>query len=291
MSIELKTTTLSTSVETSISIRNRATKICAEVLTSAPGLTEREIASQLSTRFSQERDLAPSGWYDPPPGGIAVLIGRESDRNRLRFDTLRNKNYWPGDSIRLEPNSCIAIYVSPFDWRRGILGDYGLTVHHGNDTKVLAHLRRCYQTICQAAEKIEQGMELREIYGVAKGLFKANGLNNNRTTTDTDPFGTNLGHTVPFTYEPPTRDEAVLISSRDQSRMNDLIRQKRLFINGAEKFKIPANIALTFEARLDDDADTSLPNCFYHLLVTFIDGRRKIFADFEAAAKAVGMTW
>jgi hypothetical protein len=81
-----------------------------------------------------------------------------------------------------------------------------------------------------------------------------------------------------------------VIENRDFNELKDLISRKRINVNRFERFKIPTNIAFTCEARLEDSNNPSLPLVFFHLVVTFKEGKKKILADFNSIFEAVGMS-
>ena len=143
--------------------------------------------------------------------------------------------------------------------------------------------------LCEAANKIEVGMEFRELYAITQSNFKKYDLNNDWTKVDTDPAGTNLGHTVPWSYEDPTMDELSILEKGNQLEINNIIRYKRLYVNKLERFKIPNNIAFTLEARLDNNFGngTTLPNSFFHLMILMQDGKREVLSDFDRVKSAV----
>ena len=132
-------------------------------------------------------------------------------------------------------------------------------------------------------------MEFRDIHDYAQKQFKDYGLNNDRTVTWTDKVGTNLGHTIPFTYEKLTKSEQEVIDSGEFKQVKDLISSKRVNVNKVEKFEIPATIAFTNEVRLEDSNDPTMPLLFFHLVILFKDGRKTIRSNFNLIFKTLGM--
>ena len=173
------------------------------------------------------------------------------------------------------------VYLSPVDKKSGIIGDMGLTIYNGGNKKIHEHLKHCLKVIEKIAEYTEVGMEFREIHNFAQDIFKKEELNNDRTLGITDSSKTNIGHTIPWTYEAPNKLEQETISDGNMDLLKDIISKKRIHINQDEKFKVQYNIALTVEVRLEDNNNPSLPNVFYHLVVSFIDGQKTISTNFN----------
>lgn len=124
---------------------------------------------------------------------------------------------------------------------------------------------------------------------LAQKLFDTSGLTNARTVTWTDKVGSNLGHTVPWSYEEPTEDEQEILRTGSLTAVSALISQKRIHLNRVESLKIPQTIAFTLEARLECKDDSNMPNVYYHLIITFQDGRKSILANFNEIFDIIGM--
>lgn len=70
------------------SIRQLAIDTMSEILSASLNKSEFSLASEIHFNLSKNSTIAPSGWYDPPLNGIAVLTAKNGDFSRLRFDTL-----------------------------------------------------------------------------------------------------------------------------------------------------------------------------------------------------------
>lgn len=266
-------------VEACVAARSRAAALCLDVMSAADAVSEYELASSLAFKLTLDGEFASKGWYDPPAGGIAILAGSPRDNfSRLRFDSLRNCEYWPRHDVFVSRGTLAIVYVSPFERHSGLIADYGSSYYRGADLKVRRHLKRCLAAMHSVVSIIEAGMQFREIHEYAQRFFGEHALSNARTITHTDPFGTNLGHTVPWTYEEYTQDERDTLRVGELAAVSALICRKRIFINGAETFRVPRTGAFTFEARLEDSDDPELPNVFFHLLLSFIDGQKGVHA-------------
>lgn len=57
-----------------IETRQTASKIAAEVLLNINNTSEIEIHKLVLSKMSAYNNIFPTGWYDPPPGGVSVLF-------------------------------------------------------------------------------------------------------------------------------------------------------------------------------------------------------------------------
>jgi hypothetical protein len=261
----------------------------ANLLRKQNNSSEKQFATAVDMEVKNNPEFQREGWYAPPPSGIAALFSDIDDFDRLRFDTLRKEQYWPQEQYKLLKDSAGILYASPIHKPSGTIGDFGITVYRGNNRDIQLHLVNCLKALEQAAEFAQVGMEFRELHDSAQKSFKENNLHNHRTVTWTDTVGTNLGHTIPWSYEEPTSEEQRIISGNSLNDLRNLISNKRVNVNKNEQFKIPANIAFTLEARLESMLDVSLPNIFFHLIITFKNGHKKVLSNFNNVFSALGM--
>lgn len=242
-------------------VREETAHITAEILKDNSTLSEVDFRNLAIKYLFNQKNLHQNGWYEPPPFGVAALFG-QAPYTRLQFDTLRNEKFWPQKGNFLTKESVGILYLSPIHKESGIIGDFGGTFYYGEDKKVLQHLKKSLSLLEEVADFINSGMEFREIHEFAQQLFQKNKVNNHRTIVYNDPAGTNLGHTVPWTYENPTAEEEVIINEGNIETLKNLISKKRIYVNAIEKFKVPPTIAFTLEARLEDSQNLNLPNAF-----------------------------
>ena len=255
-------------------------------------VSEKEFCqSLLINGLAKNPNVYPEGWYAPPPSGVAALFGRPDDNyERLKFDTLRKEQFWPRpDKLLAKEGGVGIIYASPVDIESGIIGDFGISVCIGCDKKITGHLANCLSVLETVAEQAQIGMEFRELYHFAQKLFTRNGLTNARTITWTDKVGTNIGHTVPWSYEEPDGLEQEIIQDKNFAKLSQIISEKRINLNRFEHFKIADDIAFTVEARLESLEDPLLPNVFYHMIVTYKNGKKKVLTNFNKVFDAFGM--
>lgn len=264
--------------------RETASDILAQALAPVAGKSEAEVRDEILRMLAANKAFCPSGWYDPPSGGVAALFGAPPDYERLKFQSLRDPDSFPGEN-RLFDESVGIVYVSPVDRATGMIGDTGLTLYRGKDAAIRDHIRASRDLLLVAAERAEVGMRFRDLYESSMQLFREKG---NKMigwmSTSHDPMQINLGHTVPGSYD----DNTIPLASFDETR--EAIRMRRVYINAVEEFAIPPTCAFTVEARLTD-LDARLPNCFFHVIVTFSEGGKKVLTNFDEVFKAIGMDY
>jgi hypothetical protein len=266
-----------------------AASVVADALKSGKQLSEAEFSQVALSESAKNPNILDRGWYDPPPGGVAALFAAPPDYERLEFDTLRKETYWPQKDRVLGENGCGLLYLSPIDKATGIIGDFGITVYRGSSPEILQHFANCLSTLERVASEAEVGMAFRDVHERAQQLFKANGLTNARTVTWTDKTGTNLGHTIPWTFDAPEEQEASIIKAGDINQTKDLISNKRLYVNAQETFIIPETIAFSLEARLESLKNPALPNVFFHFVIAFDRRKKKVLANYNEVFDAAGM--
>ena len=121
-------------------------EIVADSLRTSEDITELELRDRIFGGMSAHPELYPTGWYDPPEGGVAVLFAQKPYR-RLEFDTLRNPQFFSSAAFRFESETVGILYVSTIDRTTGMLGDIGCTLYRGRDERVKAHIRKTYEAI------------------------------------------------------------------------------------------------------------------------------------------------
>ena len=285
---------MKSSVDSCLELREYSAAKITEIFQPATTKSESAYADEIKTKLYSIDGVLPFGWYAPPPSGIGVLFGEPTDDyQRIRFDTFRNEQYWPSSNYDLAPESVAILYASPIWANSGIIGDWGVTLYRGRNSKIQKHIRTCLETVEQLAEFSQAGMKYGDISRYADRLLSDEGLSTDRTLliNKPDAIGTNCGHTIPWTSEKPTATEAAILESRDQAAICKLISSKRIYVNADETTKIPETGAFTAELRLESLAEPSFPNTFFHLIVTFTDGNKTIASNFNEFFKATGMNY
>jgi hypothetical protein len=262
--------------------RKNASDVLATVLKDVEGKSEMAIRDEILTALKKDSEIYPTGWYDPPTGGAAVLFG-SAPYERLQFATLRNPESWPSKSV-FGDESVGTIYVSPVERKAKMIGDIGLSIYKGENETIRRHLKDSRDLVLAAAEKAKVGMRFSHLHATSMKLFNDNGGKViGWITTNHDPMKTNLGHTVPGSYEK-------LPFGPTFETVRETIRSKRVYINEIEEFEIPETCAFTLEARLTD-ASLELPNVFFHVIVTFSEGEKAVLTNFNEIFTAVGMNY
>lgn len=230
-------------------------------------------------------------WYDPPPGGMAVLFAQEDDFTRYNYESLRPNLFWPKMKSYFQKDGLGYLFSSPYTMVDGIpiIGDFGMTYYLGKSGIIRNHFRKSYNILRKLLEKIRVGMTFSEINRISEDIIKKNGLINNIFAV-TDQAGTDLGHTIPFVTENPLKAQLANIQSADPKKINSTISHARRFINSREDFRITDNCAFTFEPRFTNP-DKTLPMFSFHQIVRFVDGKKIISDDFRGLINFFGMKW
>ncbi|MBV9159727.1 MAG: hypothetical protein JO019_03990 [Candidatus Kaiserbacteria bacterium] len=238
-------------------------------ISGANGKSEAEWAAALQASLAAHTELYPTGWYDPPPNGISVLIGKE----RMGFDSIRKPEFWPRTDIRYSVEIPVIVYVSPVDRASGMFGDFGHTFYEGKDETLRSHFTRGSEAILAIAELSRVGMKFSELHEAAMRTIAEHGFEHAHITTVTPQAGdSNFGHTVPWSDADAAPSSVTFVDLKEQ------IRLARRFINPEEHYRIPETCAFTVESRLLDPKKPQLPNMFFHVIVTFSKGAKRVLS-------------
>ncbi len=271
-------------IETIAKTRATAAEIMQASLHGLRGRSESDVRDEMHQMLAERSELFESGWYDPPHGGVAALFDT-APYERLQFESLRNPESFPSASKLFDTESVGIVYTSAVDRTAGMFGDIGFTVYQGNDSQVQHHIRAVHDLVLKAAALAEVGMKFCDLYTASRRIFNDEGQKViGWMSTTHDPFKVNLGHTAPGSYGDGP------IPLEDFAATREAIRTRRLYINEVEQFAIPATCAFTVEARLTDISKT-LPNAFFHVIVTFSEGEKQILTNFDRIFKTAGMDY
>lgn len=273
--------------------RERIAGVVAQTLQQNPRCSEVELHAALNAALSKHPDFYPTGWYEPPPQGAAVLFANADDQfERSKFPTLRTEFYWPKANYSRELETVGMIYVSPVHKATGLICDIGFNFYQGSDKKVQDHLRHSLETIEAIADIPEVGMAFNQLHGLAQSLVDKQGIHNNWMITMNDPTrGANFGHTLPWTSEEPTLDEQSVIDSGDFDKLKQIISRKRLFINPIEQTQIPETIAFSIEARLGSNEHPETSCGYYYMVVAFRAGEKTVVSNLKPIFEALDITY
>lgn len=272
-------------IEVIIKTRELAAEIAIKSLVNINNISETNLRDTILSNIVNCNNLFPKGWYDPPPSGIGILFD-VSPFTRLQFKSLRNSESFPSEQSIFKNESVGIIYFSPVDLKTNMLGDIGFTIYNGKDEKIKNHIKKCYDTILSVAKYAEVGMKFSDLYSYAINLFKKEFKIVGWMTTTSDPnLGINLGHTIPGSFE---KD---LNFGNSFEEIRETIKNSRVYINQVENFEIPETCAFSVEARLADINDPELPNVFFHFIITFNKGNKRILENFENIFKIANMDY
>lgn len=270
-------------IETIARARQTAAESIAKSFENVEGASEAEVRDRILANLAAHKEFYPKGWYDPPPGGVAVLFA-EKPYERLNFASLRHPDFFPRADVRFNHKKTVGIvYASPVDRATGMIGDFSCTVYGGSNRRLQEHIRSTYEVVHTVAERAEVGMSLSALYSAAMRIFENQSRAVRWMTTTHDPLKINLGHTIPGSFEKnsPHGDSFETAKAAIHSR--------RIYVNAVEEFQIPETCALSVEARLVDVSEPGLPNVCVHYIVTFLNGAKRILANFDPVFKVMGM--
>jgi len=270
------------------------TTVFNELFTSEKPISEAQIRDKWLNNLRLNSSFFPEGWYSPPPYGISVLIGKNGQKNRTNFKSLRPEEMWSKPDINLDKkNSILACYASPVDKQTGIIGDFGLTLYFGKDPKIIKHLRTCYEIYKNIFNFIEVGKKFSEVYQYTQKQIKKNGLKSD-LSSPSDPTGTNIGHSIPGVYDNWSKEEikTLLVGDKDWNAIKNMISKKRTFVNSQEDTKYQPGMAVTLEPRPYSDDDPNIPMVWFHTTILIKpDGSKEALTYFEDLFKIVGMNY
>ncbi len=238
--------------------RQKATDALEKTLDDLYGkaeVSERQFAGSWLHEMSENRDIYPGGWYCPPPSGIAVLTGE-----RLKFDSLRNEEYWPSDERFIDwKNGLLYAYCSPVSKKTGRMGDMSVTLYFGKDEKIRKHFRNCRAAAEEIFAHLEDSTGPGELFRYAQEVFRKRGLLSN-VISRTDSLPSNLGHT----FCRLDRFENDLTLTQEEIRF---LSSSRKFLNEGADFGFEDGLQFTVEPQLLSMEDPTLPKVSHHFLV------------------------
>ncbi len=267
-----------------IETRKTTANIFVKSLVDLDGKSEIEIKEKILSEIRNHSELFPTGWYDPPPSGVCVLLAQKPFK-RLQFDTLRKSEYWPNNNSLFKKETVGIIYFSPVDRKTKMIGDIGFTIYNGNNEEIKKHIKDCYNTIAKHAEV---GVKFSELCAFTEKLFHNKLKIIKWITLYSDPSRTNdinLGHTVPGSFEKNFYFENTF------KEIKETIRTNRVFINETGNFIIPETCAFTIEARMIDIKKEYFPGVYFHFIVCFDKGKKTILENFSKIFSTVGMDY
>jgi hypothetical protein len=256
-------------------------------------ISEVSLCNKWLEEMRKDNNIFSDGWYNPPPHGLSVLFGTDDNFDRISPSTLRPPESWPRSDIFLNRrNGIISVYASPVNKKTGMIGDFGLTLYFGTNQQIKNHLKTCLSIDKKVFEYSQVGMQLSEIYNYTQKLFLAKSLKNN-ISSPTDPTKTNIGHTIPASYENWSDDEIKLFQTNsDWKIICNAISKRRKFINFVEPLRIEPGMGITIEPRPQVINNPNIPMVWFHTMAFFgPDGCKEHITGFDELFKLVGMNY
>lgn len=288
-------------IEEKLQICKSTRKIAADSLYAAlksllgkEGVSEAGLRDRWLSEMNKYDTIFSEGWYSPPPYGIAILFGTDTDNatSRLNCENFRPEGVWPRDDVFLNrKNGIVYAYASPVDRKTGIIGDFGMTVYLGNNQAIQNHLKTCYEMNRYVFDSVKTGKKFSEIYGFAERFMVQHGLNNKITSTS-DPAGTNIGHTVPGLSERWTEEEQKILESEKMEGVKRIISAKRKFVSSIESFEAMNGMAVTVEPRPRVNDRPEIPMMSYHTIILIHEnGKSELLTGFDSIFRLTKMDY
>ena len=239
-------------------------------------VSEIEFASRWLELMSEDKEVFARGWYSPPPFGLAVLSGE-----RLNFDSLRNKEFWPTETAIDWKDGLLYAYCSPVNKESGLIGDMSVTLYFGDDEKIREHFRNCRAAVQDIFEQLEKVKDPNELYELSLEIFKNRGLHSN-VISRTDDQPSNLGHTFTRLSDTEAKDK---LTSEDIEQLSS----SRKFLNGKAEWNFEEDMQFTIEPQLLSVSDPSLPKVTHHFVVRKTVGGFAVCNDIDALLNRFGL--
>lgn len=265
-------------------------KAFSDLLKTKRPISESMLRNAWLAELRKNKDIFPDGWYTPPPHGIAVLFGTDKNLKRISPMSLRPQQFWSRDDIFLDTKNGIAmVYASPVNKQSGIIGDFGLTLYFGKNKKLQQHLQQTLQTNLEIFDYAQDGMGLYVLNAFCHRNLAAKGLTTNLSSLS-DPTGTNIGHTIPVSYDNWSAKERALLQKGKWDEISTMISKKRVFLNAIEKLRIRKGMAFTIEPRPEVPNDPTIPMVLFHTIALFKEnGEKELLTDFDELFALAGM--
>jgi hypothetical protein len=247
--------------------------------------SEEMLAVRWLQQINQHPELYESGWYVPPPQGIIAVFGKDLNNfDRITQPSFRPQFMWPQPHSLYNKGDIIAVYASPVHRQTNMIGDFGMNIYEGENTKIHDHFEKVLEATIAIANFTNIGMPFCEIYQQAMQLAQKYGFENNIESFN-DRAGTNVGHTIPLSYaSDPTH--AQIASATSFEDIKNTISRGRKFINREETQCVEPNMAFTIEPRF---STSDMPNTWFHLTVIYENGTRKICHGFKPVFEKFNM--
>lgn len=258
-------------------------------------LSEAELKEEWLKEMRKNKTIFEDGWYMSPPHGVSVLFGteKEHERNRINYKSIRPEEKWSRKDVFLDKKSgFVFAYASPVDKETGIIGDFCITLYFGKDPGIIDHLKSSYALCGQVFEEVKVGMQLKEIYSIAGDFIAKEGFVQDVQTITDKKGASNIGHTIPASYEEWKKDEWETICFGEWGKAKDVISKKRRFINNIEELKVKNGFALVIEIRPINPNNLEIPMPTNHAIcLIHKNGSKELLTNHCDLFKLAGMDY
>ena len=208
--------------------------------------------------IAEYKGVVASGWYTPPPHGMAVLTGLPIHPSRTSFESLRNEHNWPSNFDINWNENILYCYCSPTNFEFGIPGDLAITLYFGNDTRIINHFKTTHKAVKEVINVLDNVNNSTELFEASQEIFFLNRLKN-CVVSKTDLLPLDLGHTCPKVLQQVQNS----LSEQDCKT----ISRARQFVNPTSTWDFIESLQFTIEPQLVSLDDPTLPQIAYHYLV------------------------
>jgi hypothetical protein len=225
------------------------------------GVTELRFRDEWLARLREQPQLTLSGWYEPPPQGIAVLFGHDDSEVPFSFASLRPSAYWPSERTMNWSRGLMYAYCSPIHLADGLPGDFGITLYFGRDPLVRSHFAAALSITHDIMQEITPRTMARPLFRHSEAMFREAGLRNNVASV-TNSLSVDLGHSLPVVRSADLGSGRKLSAAAKSS-----IEKGRLFISESSDWALCRSEQFTIEPSLVSVKYPTLPQVSPHYVV------------------------
>lgn len=243
--------------------------------------SEKQLADSWLHFIETEKEILPFGWYQPPPSGMSVLIGKSPTFERLAYRSLREEENFPSEHIAWEEGAVLYPYFSAIDRDSRMIGDHVATYYGGYNRVIRDLMRSVYALNWKIIDAVRVGMSYAELYDLASELIGRAGAENN-TYSISGGRASDIGHTVPFFGD----TSSAFYAKDDSESLCKSIAGARHFVGASNKDLIEKNSAFTIEPQV---ILSGMPMVSFHMIVVLLDGTRYVVEKFTEIFDLFGM--
>jgi hypothetical protein len=247
------------------------------------GVSEKTFRDEWLARLRECPEFTRSGWYDPPPLGMAVHCGHEDDDPGFAHSSLRPAKRWPSERLIDWRGGLMYAYCSPIDLASRVPADFGLTLYFGKRESIRKHFARVVQLSHAVLNSIEAHTTCWSLIERAKPLFDDAGVRSNvASVTDVVPL--DLGHSLPQVPAALLGDDRELTPAA-----KDFVKDNRLFISESKDWSLSSAERMTIEPSLVSASDATLPQVSPHYVVCISAGRVTLLTEGDSLLRELDL--